>query len=374
MKVAIISLHQGGMYHYAAMMARSLLAADPTVQVALFLCEAGGGLDWAAGCRIFSYPVPQTLQAAPWRYFLLWPLVMRRLHRDLRAWNPDVIHVNSGHLWYAPLVAGWAGRTPLVCTLHDVAIHPGESRLYERMKLAPLLRHSRRIVLHSQALKDQALLKWRLSSDRAVVMPCGLLESLDVRRPAVEENPFGLLFFGRMYAYKGLDVLLAALEWIIQEAPSVRLTIAGSGNLSPWMPAIQRWGSHIRVLNRFISEDETAGVFQESALVILPYIEASQSGVAMMAAAFGKPVVASRVGAISEAVTDGVTGVLVPPRDPAALARAILQLLRDADVRQRMGRKARERGEQVFGPRPIGDALMALYRSVWGESGRGSEE
>jgi glycosyltransferase involved in cell wall biosynthesis len=70
---------------------------------------------------------------------------------------------------------------------------------------------------------------------------------------------------------------------------------------------------------------------------VLPYIEASQSGVIPMAYTYGKPVIATTVGGLPESVVDGCTGYLVPPRDERALAEAILELLNDPSTRHRMG-------------------------------------
>jgi glycosyltransferase involved in cell wall biosynthesis len=71
--------------------------------------------------------------------------------------------------------------------------------------------------------------------------------------------------------------------------------------------------------------------------VVLPYIDASQSGIIPLAYSFKKPVVVTDVGSIPESVDDGVTGFIVPPKDPAALAEAILKLLEDEKLRRTMG-------------------------------------
>src|SRR5208337_4953027 len=83
-----------------------------------------------------------------------------------------------------------------------------------------------------------------------------------------------------------------------------------------------------------------ATFFQRAALVVLPYISASTSGVLVTAYSFGKPVVASRVGCLNEYVVDGTTGLLVRPMDVEELADAIVRLLLDTDLRHRMGMNA----------------------------------
>jgi glycosyltransferase involved in cell wall biosynthesis len=86
-----------------------------------------------------------------------------------------------------------------------------------------------------------------------------------------------------------------------------------------------------------ISYQKGAELFQRSSVVVLPYIDASQSGIIPLAYSFKKPVVVTDVGSIPESVDDGVTGFIVPPKDPAALAEAILKLLEDEKLRRTMG-------------------------------------
>jgi glycosyltransferase involved in cell wall biosynthesis len=75
---------------------------------------------------------------------------------------------------------------------------------------------------------------------------------------------------------------------------------------------------------------------QQASLVVCPYIDASQSGVVLTAYAFNKPVVATNVGGIPEYIEDGVTGKIVPLKNPEALADAIIDLLSNADLRNQM--------------------------------------
>jgi glycosyltransferase involved in cell wall biosynthesis len=83
--------------------------------------------------------------------------------------------------------------------------------------------------------------------------------------------------------------------------------------------------SHVRVIDRFVPDDEVSLYFSAADLVVLPYESATQSGIVPIAYAFERPVLATRVGGLPEAVRNGETGFLVEPRNPAALAAAIIR-------------------------------------------------
>jgi glycosyltransferase involved in cell wall biosynthesis len=105
-------------------------------------------------------------------------------------------------------------------------------------------------------------------------------------------------------------------------------------------------------------------LFQEASIVVAPYVEASQSGVVQTAFSFRKPVIASAVGGIPEAVRDGVTGRLVPPGDVAALSDAVASVLLDRGLRTRMREAICQAECAEFGWAPIARQLMHVYAAT----------
>jgi glycosyltransferase involved in cell wall biosynthesis len=369
LRLALLSLHRGGMLHYASGLANSILRAVPGAEVACF-CQrdADRGL-FDPRVEVFAYPVPQSLNPAHWGELLTLPATLRAVRRDIWRWQPTVLHVNSGHVVHPFLIPALGRRLPVVATLHDVTPHPGEWHAHVRLKLKALLKHSRLIIVHSELLKRQAVTLWGLPEGRFRVVPIHGFEGLRRWATGRAEQPFEILLFGRIYAYKGYDVMLRALPAIVRAVPEARLTIAGAGRLQPWQGRLDDLRPHVRVVNRFLSEAEVAALFEEAAVVALPYLEASQSGVAMVAAAFGKPAVASRVGAIPEAVAEGQTGLLVDPGSVEQLAAAVVRLLKDPAQRAALGQAARRRADTEFGPEATGRQLAAVYRDALAGTG-----
>lgn len=162
----------------------------------------------------------------------------------------------------------------------------------------------------------------------------------------VEEpgRPQQLLFFGKIRNYKGLGVFLRALGLMITKVP-YRAVIAGEFYIdpAPYRRLVRDLGLHDRVVwrDRYISNEEVPELFRSSDVVVLPYREATQSGVVPIAYQFEVPVIASDVGGLSEVVIPGDTGFLVPPEDPEALAGAIDAFLAIKD-RESFRRNIRE--------------------------------
>jgi glycosyltransferase involved in cell wall biosynthesis len=95
---------------------------------------------------------------------------------------------------------------------------------------------------------------------------------------------------------------------------------------------------------------------------VLPYIDASQSGVVSLAYSYGKAVVVTSVGELQGLVDDGITGLVVAPRDAGAIADAVVSLLLDADLRHELGRRGTAKMNEECGPGVVGDIHLEIYR------------
>lgn len=148
------------------------------------------------------------------------------------------------------------------------------------------------------------------------------------RRLGISSEEKTILFFGFVRRYKGLRYLLEGMPHVLNRVP-VRLLIVGEfwEEEQPYIEAIDRLGirQHVSVVNAYVPNEEVGLYFAAANVVVLPYLEATQSGVLQMAYAFGKPVIVTSAGGLAEVVRDGETGLVVPPKDSSALAEAILR-------------------------------------------------
>jgi glycosyltransferase involved in cell wall biosynthesis len=193
--------------------------------------------------------------------------------------------------------------------------------------------------------------------------------------PTVDENERSVLFFGRIWPYKGLEYLVKAEPLISETVENVEITIAGKGEDLERYRRLMRDPERFSVINSRVSDEERASLFQRSAVVVVPYVSATQSGVVQVAHSYGKPVVATSVGALPEYVDHGRTGLLVPPRDERALADAVVRLLQDSQLRHTMGENGKRQLKKSCAPDVVARKTAEVYERTIRERrpGRGSE-
>ncbi len=141
-----------------------------------------------------------------------------------------------------------------------------------------------------------------------------------------------LLCFGYVRAYKGLRTMLEAMPMILKEM-SVRLLVVGEfyDTRETYEQLISDYGlrHNVTVVSDYVANETVALYFSAANVAMLPYTSATQSGIAQIAYNFNKPVIATNVGGLGEVVRDGVTGFVVPPKDPEALANAVLRFFKE---------------------------------------------
>jgi glycosyltransferase involved in cell wall biosynthesis len=187
-----------------------------------------------------------------------------------------------------------------------------------------VIRRAHGIHLHTARFAEN-LVKQGVEKKRIYVIPHGSFAPLFLpyRQDGVKREPL-VLFFGRLEYYKGLDLFVEAG---LLTAGGLRFAIAGPGKLSPRIvERIKTYPDIFEIYNRYLTEVEVAHLFQRASVCVLPYRQATQSSVPLIAAAFGVPVVATALGGFLDDVPR-VNGVLVPPGDVKRLVQGIGEAL-----------------------------------------------
>jgi starch synthase len=262
----------------------------------------------------------------------------------LRGVEPDVVHVTGPHLWN-PLLLHFLQRAkvPTVHTLHDLHPHTGAS--YGRLLYVWnrwIRRQADHLLVHGQCHREE-LLGQGQSPSRVTYTPLTHLFVSYVMERRLAQEPLDVqyepwaLFLGRFERYKGLDVLVEAARRLSDNR--LKVVIAGPGRLEAFVQ--ERVPPNVEVHAGLLGDGEAVDLFRRCGLVVLPYVEASQSALVAAATFFRKPVVATRTGALPEYVEEGKTGWLIPPRDPQALADVLAAGLGDGSRLEKMGEASR---------------------------------
>lgn len=288
------------------------------------------------------------------RSFLIFRGLLR-LWKLLRRGRFDVIETFTLDSNLLALPLAWLAGVPVrIATNHGWAQR--DSRL-KRLCHDLLLRSGMVdiLVTVTEAVRRESIREGG-RADRVVTIPNGIqLLPLEKSRAGTFANTLGvavddtiLLSVGRLVHEKAYEVLIQSMAMVVQEYPNVALVIAGSGMLADELQSLidqLHLSEKVHLLgNRQDVPDLMAG----ADLFVISSRSEGMPVALLEAMSFGLPVVATRVGGIAEVLEDRAQGILVPPEDPGELAKAILELLRNPDLRSSMGKSAQRRIEEKY--------------------------
>jgi alpha-maltose-1-phosphate synthase len=249
-----------------------------------------------------------------------------------------------------------------------------------RRREADVYARADRIFTMSDMLRESFIMDFGLSPQRLVTVHCAPNvefpeETLDTGHAAgriarTEARTPTVLFVGRDFSRKGGDLLLSAFERVRSRVPDGRILIVGSEPPGTW----PEWVHFTGYLDRDTPEGYAAmdRAYRDSTVFCLPTRFEPFGTSFVEAMGYALPCVGPRAWAIPEIIVDGETGFIVPPEDPAALADALLRLLLDRELAERMGREGRSRAVQHFTwPRIIDRMLGAMEPLVTVEGSPG---
>lgn len=268
--------------------------------------------------------------------------------------RPDILHVQylplleSGlpvELWILRLAKVFGVR--LVHTVHNILPQDGGDRY--RTAYTRVYRMADRLICHNDETKEQLVAKFGVSPDRISVIPHGPLfgaappDSGARCREKLKLAPSDVLvvYHGIISPYKGVPLLVDAWRRVQQSHPNARLLIVGSGDPAEMQKIEERVSAYgltgsVCLDFRFVSELELTDLLAAADVLVYPYREITTSGALMTGINFGKPIVATRLPLFEATLQHGETALLVPRDDEAELGQALLSLIGNQGLRERL--------------------------------------
>ena len=296
------------------------------------------------------------------------PAIARRFRRMLAVHQSTVALCTFQSIWDAATLSILSrGPVRSVLILHDAVFHPGDGYPLRYQVMCQQVRNTDALIVLSDHVRRQAIEVFDYPAERIWTMPHGAFKfGTGQARPAVhprESRPVRLLFFGRIVVYKGLDHLLRAMLTLRHRGIAVDLVIAGSGRMQPYAELLACLPD-VTIHNRWLNDEEIEAFMANSDIAVLPYIEASQSGVAATAYAAGRPVVATPIGGLAEQVIHGTTGLLAQDMSVEGLADAIAELAGNPELFDRCAAGALAHAQDELNWRRSAETVAAAIDAV----------
>lgn len=310
-------------------------------------------------CNIIFVPTYNNKTEFVFKSFNL--LKFRNIASRINSYNPDWLYVPMITIWGRFIVPFLDSKIKIATTIHDVSQHLGEHNTIIDKFNTYMIRKSNKIVTLSKTFvdpiakkynKDNKDICWIRHANYDYYLP------KSYRISDLSELSKRILFFGRIHEYKGISVLLDAMKIIKNVIPDMMLRIAGKGIISNDLRnKLDTLAPSIELSNKWISNEDIYYYFDNVDLVVAPYIEASQSGVVMLAYSFGKPVVVTDVGGLPEQVFQD-TGIVVRAGDPEDLARNIIKLYNTPNIFVKMQKAIIKNNTSLFSWQNSAESLI----------------
>ena len=219
-------------------------------------------------------------------------------------------------------------------TMHDVRPHDEKTNTIIWKQSELIANKCSDIIILSEFFRKTVIENYKKTNDRIHVLSLGCQQYYPVKEYKKNSDRFEFVFYGRIDDYKGLDVLAKAYKIILNDYKDIiHLTIAGSGDFSNYEEDFDDIDSNnLTIINRWIKDEEVYDFFNyEKSITIIPYKNATQSGVIPIAMTFNSLVISTNCAGLSEQVIDNYTGFLIEPNNANELAEKMIYVINNWD-------------------------------------------
>jgi glycosyltransferase involved in cell wall biosynthesis len=354
-------------FEYSIELANSVLKQDSVKEVFLFL--PGNNISKAQEKQIskdikfipFSLPGNKKVYASL--------TSMRTVVNQIKDINPDILHIQGSGDPYFWLFYHKIKKIPIIDTIHDAKPHPGFESFLKKFMISRATKNVKKWFIHGNILKDEFVKLHSIRHNDVLVIPKGHYGIFkNYTDEMFDEDEMNIVFFGNITKYKGINVLLDSVNPVIEKFPNAKFTIAGRTRKKDADSIDLSYLSNNKnfVLKNYrLTDKEVADLYQKATIIVLPYIEASQSGVLSIAFGFGKAIIATKVGALPEIIENNKTGILIESNNSEQLAEAIIKLLDNKSIRKELGTNALEYANAELSWDNIANMVVEVYQKVY---------
>jgi len=302
------------------------------------------------------------------------PFGIMKLKSVIKKYRIDVVHYHSSYP--ESIITKFVKDIPVVFTLHESGfLEMAEKKKYEK-RLRFRISHPDKIIGPSIELATIPT-KFGVQKEKTIFIPNGvdpqkfspLIDSSEIKKRHSLQGDLVVLCPRRLEPKNGVRYLVEALPAITKELNDVKFLFVGEGGYKTERKTLEEKVRKYGLTNKVIftgdiPNQEMPKYFAASDIVVLPSLIEATSIAGLEAMASGKALIGTSVGGIPQIIDDGLTGIIVPPRDPEALSIAILKLLKDDELRIKMGLNARKKVEREFTWDKIAQKTMEVYEEV----------
>jgi len=303
------------------------------------------------GIEVFSVDMSRQLTLKP----------IYQIKKIIRNNEIDLVHSQGARADFFARSAGRIANAPhILCTVampvEGFEVGPLRKTIYRFMD-GLSERYVEKFIVVSESLKNTLIKERGIPPHRVVRIYNGI--EIDKYNPKLKKTSFRNNWgippavpivgaIGRMVWQKGFEFLIKAIPDIVEVTPDTRFLLVGDG---PLRPNLENLARKLNVYDRIIFtgfRSDIPDLLSTTDVLAVPSLQEGFPMITLEAMAMAKPVVATQIQGITEQIVDGKEGVLIPPRNPEALARTVQRLITDKELSARLGRTARSRVEDFF--------------------------
>lgn len=276
----------------------------------------------------------------------------------------DLIHFNGKNLNIFQL-RFFLPFKKFIYTIHDLENHTGEraNNILARKFNHLIIKSKSHVVIQNKQDFIWVNEKYPNNKKTSHFIPFGKLEiykQYKTENTSLEDC--NVLLFGRISPYKGIEYFVDAVHLLKSDFPNIKAIIAGGGDFYFDISTIQN-DKAFTIYNRFLHSEELVALIKQCEIVVCPYIDATQSGVAMTAFTFNKPVIATDTGGFKDVIINGINGYLVPTRNSKAIYEKVKLLMQNKELLTQMEQNIENQGYQgEFAWKNIAQSYKSLYQ------------